>query len=133
MDWLSVIPPIVAIAVVLWRKEVIAALLLGIFASELLQLAFVWYSPGAATINTVERVVGVFNSPDNTRILIFSLMIGALLALRRSTASLTRALQKTANTPLCSRVQSVVSFLSSRTLASCQPESWRVACSTGSV
>jgi Na+/H+ antiporter NhaC len=83
MDWLSVIPPIVAIAVVLWRKEVIAALLLGIFASELLQLAFVWYSPGAATINTVERVVGVFNSPDNTRILIFSLMIGALLAFIR--------------------------------------------------
>jgi Na+/H+ antiporter NhaC len=83
MDWLSVIPPIVAIAVVLWRKEVIAALLLGIFASELLQLAFAWYSPGAATINTVERVVGVFNSPDNTRILIFSLMIGALLAFIR--------------------------------------------------
>jgi Na+/H+ antiporter NhaC len=83
MDWLSVIPPIVAIAVVLWRKEVIAALLLGIFASELLQLAFGWYSPGAATINTVERVVGVFNSPDNTRILIFSLMIGALLAFIR--------------------------------------------------
>jgi Na+/H+ antiporter NhaC len=83
MDWLSVIPPIVAIAVVLWRKEVIAALLLGIFASEVLQLAFAWYSPGAATINTVERVVGVFNSPDNTRILIFSLMIGALLAFIR--------------------------------------------------
>ena len=80
MDWLSVIPPIVAIAVVLWRKEVIVALLLAIFASELLQLTFAWYSPGPATINTVERVVGVFNSPDNTRILIFSLMIGALLA-----------------------------------------------------
>ena len=80
MDWLSVIPPIVAIAVVLWRREVIVALLLAIFTSELLQLTFAWYSPGPATINTVERVVGVFNSPDNTRILIFSLMIGALLA-----------------------------------------------------
>ena len=80
MDWLSIVPPIVAIVVVLWRKEVIVALLLAIFAGELLQLAVAWHAPGAATINTVERIVGVFNSPDNTRLLIFSLMIGALLA-----------------------------------------------------
>ena len=79
MDWLSVIPPIVAIIVVLWRKEVIVALVLAIFAAELLQIAFAWHSPGAATINTIERIVGVFNSPDNARLLVFSLMIGALL------------------------------------------------------
>jgi Na+/H+ antiporter NhaC len=80
MDWLSVIPPVVAIAVVLWRKEVIVSLVLAIFASELLQLAFAWYAPGTATINTVERIVGVFDSPDNARLLVFSLVIGALLA-----------------------------------------------------
>ncbi|MGB5165969.1 MAG: Na+/H+ antiporter NhaC family protein [Woeseiaceae bacterium] len=79
MDWLSIIPPIVAIVVVLWRKEVIVALLLAIFAAELLQMAFAWHTPGAATINTIERIVAVFNSPDNTRLLVFSLMIGALL------------------------------------------------------
>ena len=73
MDWLSIIPPIVAIAVVLWRKEVIVALVLAIFAAELLQMAFAWYSPGAATINTIERIVGVFNSPDNARLLVFKL------------------------------------------------------------
>jgi Na+/H+ antiporter NhaC len=80
MEWFSVIPPIVAIAVVLWRKEVIVALLLAIFSSELLQLTFAWYAPGPAMTNTVERIVGVFDSPDNARILVFSLMIGALLA-----------------------------------------------------
>jgi Na+/H+ antiporter NhaC len=79
MDWLSIIPPIVAIVVVLWRKEVIVALVLAIFAAELLQMAFAWHTPGAATINTIERIVGVFNSPDNARLLVFSLMIGALL------------------------------------------------------
>jgi len=84
MDWLSVIPPIVAIAVVLWRKEVIVALLLAIFSAELLQVSLVWYAPGAATINTLERVVGVFDNPDNARILVFSLMIGALLAYIRA-------------------------------------------------
>ena len=97
MDWLSVIPPIVAIAVVLWRKEVIVALLLAIFASELLQLAFAWYSPGAATINTVERVVGVFNSPDNTRILIFSLMVGALLAFIRLSGGVAATVESLVN------------------------------------
>ena len=80
MDWLSVVPPMVAIAVVLWRKEVIVALVLAIFSAELLQMAFAWSAPAGATINTIERIVGVFNSPDNTRLLVFSLIIGALLA-----------------------------------------------------
>ena len=80
MDWLSVIPPIIAIAVVLWRKEVIVALLLAIFSAEILQLSFAWYAPGPAAVNTIERIVSVFSSPDSTRLLVFSLMIGALLA-----------------------------------------------------
>ena len=80
MDWLSVIPPIVAIIVVLWRKEVIIALLLAIFAAELLQLSLTWQVPMSGALNTVERLVGVFDSDDNARILIFSLMIGALIA-----------------------------------------------------
>jgi Na+/H+ antiporter NhaC len=83
MDWLSVIPPIVAIVVVLWRKEVIVSLLLAIFAAELLQLTLSWQAPVPATLNTIERIVGVFDNADNARLLIFSLMIGALLAFLR--------------------------------------------------
>lgn len=83
MDWLSVIPPVLAVVVVLWRKEVILALLVAIFSAELLQLSFGWWAPAPAALNTIERIVGVFNSPDNTRLLIFSLIIGALLAFIR--------------------------------------------------
>ncbi len=83
MDWLSVIPPVIAIVVVLWRKEVIVALLVAIFSAELLQLTLTWSAPAPATLNTIERIVSVFDSPDNTRLLIFSLMIGALLAFIR--------------------------------------------------
>ncbi|MFT5004311.1 MAG: tetracycline resistance efflux pump, partial [Flavobacteriales bacterium] len=36
MDWLSVLPPLVAIIVVIWKKEVILALLSAVFISELL-------------------------------------------------------------------------------------------------
>ncbi len=84
MDWISVIPPIVAIIVVLWRKEVIIALLLAIFSAELLQLTFSWQAPLPATLNTIERIVGVFGDAGNARLLIFSLMIGALLAYIRT-------------------------------------------------
>ena len=83
MDWLSVIPPVVAIIVVLWRKEVIVALLLAIFSAELLQLSPGWSAPAPATLNTIERIIGVFDSPDNARLLVFSLIIGALLAFIR--------------------------------------------------
>jgi len=83
MDWLSVIPPIVAVIVVLWRKEVIIALLLAIFSAELLQFQPGWLAPIESILNTVERIVGVFDSPDNARLIIFSLMIGALLAFIR--------------------------------------------------
>ncbi|MBT8081352.1 MAG: sodium:proton antiporter [Gammaproteobacteria bacterium] len=80
MDALSIIPPVVAIAVVLWRKEVIVALLLAIFSAELLQVAFAWHAPGFAALHTVDRITGVFSNPDNARILVFSFVIGALLA-----------------------------------------------------
>ncbi len=84
MEWISVLPPVVAIAVVLWRREVIVALLLAIFTAELLLVANHWSAPGPATLNTLERIVAVFESPGNTRLLIFSLMIGSLLAYIRA-------------------------------------------------
>ena len=83
-QWLSVLPPLVAIAVVLWRRDVIAALLLAIFTAELLLAADHWSAPGVAVLNTLERIVSVFESPGNTRLLIFSLLIGALLAYIRA-------------------------------------------------
>ena len=83
MDWLSIIPPIVAVVVVLWRKEVIIALLLAIFSAELLLLSQSWQAPMLAILNTIERIVGVFDSADNARLILFSLLVGALLAFIR--------------------------------------------------
>ncbi len=83
MDWLSVIPPIVAIVVVLWRKEVIIALMLAIFSAELLQLSPVLQAPILAILDTIDRIVGVFDSADNSRLILFSLIVGALLAFIR--------------------------------------------------
>lgn len=97
MDWFAIIPPLVAIIVVFWRKEVIIALLLGILSSELL---LSWQNSDSAaplwqfTGNTIERIVGVFSSASNTRILVFSLLIGALLALIRESGGVAALVEK---------------------------------------
>jgi len=99
MEWLSVIPPIVALVVVLWRKEVIVALLSAVFCAELLlavnqstnSLFTVIF---AAFFGVIERVITVFNSPGNIRLLIFSLLIGALLAYVRNSGGVSAMVNK---------------------------------------
>nr|WP_241242188.1 Na+/H+ antiporter NhaC family protein [Thalassotalea sp. G2M2-11] len=74
----------------MWKKEVILALLLAIFSSELLILMQVEQSALANfTFAGIERVVNVFADGGNTRVLIFSLLVGALLAFMRSSGGVT--------------------------------------------
>ncbi len=90
MEWLKVLPPIVAIIVVLWKKEVILALLLAIFTSEFLLGGFL-FNHSTSILNqffvggldTLERIIAVFGDAGNTRILIFSVMVGSLLVYMR--------------------------------------------------
>src|SRR5699024_10428844 len=75
-DWIVILPPIIAIVIALWRKEVVISLLAALFLSEWLIASF---NPGLAFTRLLERVVAVFESPSNTSILLFSLMVGALI------------------------------------------------------
>ncbi|WP_419148295.1 Na+/H+ antiporter NhaC family protein [Pseudoalteromonas 'SMAR'] len=81
MDWVSILPPLIAILVVFWRKEVIIALILALISSELL-LAL--QNNNSLLIGgffgSIERIVTVVTSAGNSRILMFSVLIGALLA-----------------------------------------------------
>jgi tetracycline resistance efflux pump len=88
-EWLSVLPPIVAIAVVLWKREVILALFLSIFTAELLQQSSLLSSIPMGGLSTLERIISVLEDKDNARILVFSLMIGALLAYIRQSGGVT--------------------------------------------
>ncbi|MCW8108003.1 sodium:proton antiporter [Alteromonas ponticola] len=89
MQWMSIIPPLVAIIVVFWKKEVILALFLAILCAEAL---LIWQASDPnwliTPINTLERIVDVAASPGNTRILMFSLLVGALLALIRDSGGI---------------------------------------------
>lgn len=77
MEWLSLIPPVLAIGVAIWKREVILALLLALWASETLLLAF---NPLQGFLASIERTINIIADTDNARILLFSLLIGALLA-----------------------------------------------------
>jgi len=76
MEWLSLLPPAVAIAVAVWKKEVIIALLAALFVSETLLAGF---NPGGGFTGLLDRSTEVFDSPNNSRILLFSLLVGALI------------------------------------------------------
>lgn len=89
MDWLSVIPPLIAIFVVFWKKEVIMALLLAVLSAEALLLLQGAGSVFMAPITSMERVIDVASSPGNTRILLFSVLVGALLAYIRDSGGVT--------------------------------------------
>ncbi|MCG7544290.1 sodium:proton antiporter [Pseudoalteromonas sp. MM17-2] len=81
MSWYSILPPLIAIAIVFWRKEVIMALLVAVASSEfLLALQGDGNTLFFTFINTIERVVATASSAGNSRVLLFSILIGALLA-----------------------------------------------------
>ena len=96
-QWLSVLPPIVAIAVVLWKREVILALFLSIFTAELLQQTSLVSGVPLGGLATLERIVAVLEDRDNARILVFSLMIGALLAYIRQSGGVTAMVNSVIN------------------------------------
>lgn len=97
MEWFAVLPPIVAVAVVLWKREVILALLLAIITSELLLAQTSTGLILSGVIGTIERIIAVLSSPGNTRILLFSLIIGAVLAYMRHSGGVTAMVEYVVN------------------------------------
>lgn len=90
-EWLTIVPAVVAILVVLWKKEVVLALLMAIMSSELL---LIFKSDKRESISqfplqSLDRIVDVFASSGNTRILVFSILVGALLMFMRQSGGVT--------------------------------------------
>lgn len=91
MEWISILPPVLAIAVAIWRKEVIFALLLAIFFSEMI---IAGWNPASGFTGSLERIVAVFESPGNTSILLFSLIVGALIEYIQVSGGVSACVQK---------------------------------------
>ncbi len=115
MGWLTILPPLVAIVTVIWRKEVILALFLAILTSELLLLADPGIiAPLSGFLASLERVTAVFANAGNSRIVMFSLMIGALLAYIRVSGGMTAMVEMLVGSNLA-RGQRSVGLLTSLT------------------
>src|SRR3954466_5353861 len=80
LGWLSLIPPLVAIALAFWTKRIISSLLAGVVAAVvLLNLDQPWIAP----FRTLDYMVKVACNPDNLELIAFSLVVGSLLKLIR--------------------------------------------------
>ncbi len=74
--WLSVLPPLLAIFLAIKTKHVYISLTLGIWLGWTI---FSGGNPLAGVIRTVDALVSVFADADNTRVILFSAMIGAII------------------------------------------------------
>ncbi|GLX79281.1 sodium:proton antiporter [Thalassotalea insulae] len=75
---LSLLPPIVAIAIAIWRKNAMLALLCGMVLCFFMAANF---QPVESVTNSVLGLLNVFSSLSNLYIVSFSLLIGALVTL----------------------------------------------------
>jgi Na+/H+ antiporter NhaC len=78
----SVLPPVAALGLALWKKQIYPALLLGVWMG--------WWvvegwNPITATGSTVASIVAVFQDAGNARILLYSLLVGSVLILISAT------------------------------------------------
>lgn len=76
--WLSILPPLLAIVLAIWTRQVFLSLFLGIWSG------WVILSGGnllSGLAQAIQACVDVFKDAGNTRVIIFSSLIGALITL----------------------------------------------------
>ena len=76
-SWYSVLPPILAIILAIWTKQVILSLFAGIWMGFTLLNGF---NPITGVTAGLDGIINVFSDPGDTRVLIFTLIIGSLIA-----------------------------------------------------
>ena len=105
-QWLSLLPPLVALAFVLWRKEVVSALMLGLLTSEvLLSIQGGHFSVLGSFIATIERAVSKLSEAGNARLILFSLLIGVLLAYMRFSGGVQATVNRMINAGVASNAR----------------------------
>lgn len=78
--WLSLLPPLLTVALAFWLRSVIPALLAGVVSACLVLSA---EHPLQTPIKALDRLVQAAAVPDNLRLLLFSVLVGGLIALLR--------------------------------------------------
>jgi tetracycline resistance efflux pump len=75
--WLSLLPPVLAIVLAISTRQVYLSLAAGVWVGATILAG---WNPVAGMGQAIERCVAVFADAGNTRVLVFTLVIGALIA-----------------------------------------------------
>ena len=76
--WLSVVPPVLAIGLAVASRQAVPSLLAGVWVGWIIAAGG---DPLGGTASAVQSLIDVFGDPDHTRVIIFTLLMGALLLL----------------------------------------------------
>ena len=76
-SWLSILPPVLAIVLAIWTRQVLLSLFAGIWLGYTLLNG---YNPLVGVTDGLEGMVNVFGDAGDTRVLLFTLIIGSLIA-----------------------------------------------------
>ena len=75
--WYSILPPVLAIVLAIWSKQVILSLFVGIWTGYTLLNQF---NPLTGIARSLDGTINVFTDPGDARVLVFTLLIGPLIA-----------------------------------------------------
>ncbi len=74
--WLSILPPVLAIVLAITTRQVYISLTVGIWLGWTIING---WNPVAGLVQTVDVLVAVFEDAGNTRVVMFSAMVGAII------------------------------------------------------
>ena len=89
--WLSLLPPIIAIALAIRTRQVFVSLLFGIWLGWVILSD---WSLLTGTFNTVQALVDVFKDAGNTRTIMFCALVGALIIFIQKSGGVEGFIQK---------------------------------------
>ena len=75
--WHAVLPPVIAIVLAIWSKQVILSLFAGIWMGHTLLNQF---NPLTGITRALDGVIDVFTDAGDARVIVFTLLIGSLIA-----------------------------------------------------
>ncbi|MFZ5517002.1 MAG: Na+/H+ antiporter NhaC family protein [Candidatus Zhuqueibacterota bacterium] len=92
--WVSILPPILAIILAIKTKQVYPSLFLGIWLGW---TAVNHWNPLVGLRDALEATVNIFKDSANTKVIIFSMMVGALIILMQHSGGVTGFIQWISN------------------------------------
>lgn len=76
-SWYSILPPIIAIVLAIWTKQVILSLFAGIWIGFTLMNGF---NPLTGATAGIDGLINVFTDAGDSRVVVFTLLVGSLIA-----------------------------------------------------